>query len=47
MRNACTCFGGKAEGEGPSEDAAVSMWVRLKMDVKKIGWNGVNWIHLV
>jgi hypothetical protein len=45
-RNACRTFVGKPEGEGPLGTTR-RRWVDIiKTDLRKIGWNNMDWIGL-
>jgi hypothetical protein len=37
---------GKPEGKRPLARSGHGREGSMKMDVKEIGWNGVNWIHM-
>jgi hypothetical protein len=37
---------GKPEGRDHWEDQDVGGWIILKMDLRKIGWDGVHWIDM-
>jgi hypothetical protein len=45
-RNACRILVGKPEGKRPPEGPR-HRWVdNVKMDLREIGWGGVDWISL-
>jgi hypothetical protein len=45
-RNACRIFVGKPEGKRPLGRAR-RRWVNnIKMDLRDIGWDGMDWIYL-
>jgi hypothetical protein len=45
-RNACRILGGNPEGKGPLGRPR-RRWVdNIKMDLREIGWNGMDWIDL-
>jgi hypothetical protein len=46
MRNAYRILVGKAEGKRPLGRPR-HMWVdHIKMDLRKVGWDGMDWIEL-
>jgi hypothetical protein len=45
-RNACRILVGKPEGKRPLGRSR-RWWVdNIKIDIRKTGWDGVDWIHL-
>jgi hypothetical protein len=46
MRNAYKILGGKPEWKGPLVRLKRRWEDNLRMDLKEIGWEGVNWMHL-
>jgi hypothetical protein len=46
MRNAYSTSVGKPEGKRPLERTSCRWGYNIRMDLKKIGWEGVDWIHL-
>jgi hypothetical protein len=47
MRNAYTILGGKPEGKRSFGRPRHTWKYRIRMDFRKIGWEGVDWMHLV
>jgi hypothetical protein len=45
-RNVYRVLVGKPEGEGPLERPRRRWEDGIKMDLREIGWRGVEWIHL-
>jgi hypothetical protein len=45
VKNACSILVGKPEGKKPFGRPR-SRWEDIIMDVREVGWEGVNWIHL-
>jgi hypothetical protein len=46
MRNSCNILVGKPEGKSPLVMPAHRCEDNIRMDVRKVGWEGVDWIHL-
>jgi hypothetical protein len=46
-RNAYTIFVWKPEGKGPLGRPRSSWEDNIKMDLREMGWCGMDWIHLV
>jgi hypothetical protein len=46
MRNVYTILVGKPEGKTPLGRSRRRWEDNIKMDLKAIGWEGVEWIHL-
>jgi hypothetical protein len=46
MRNAYNILVGKPEGKNHLEDLSVGENI-IRKDLREIGWEGVDWIHLV
>jgi hypothetical protein len=46
MRNAYSILVGKPEGKGPLRRPRHRWEGNIKMDLRKIGWEGVDWMHL-
>jgi hypothetical protein len=46
MRNAYSILVGEPEGKIPLERTWRRWEDNIKMDIKEIGWEGVDWIHL-
>jgi hypothetical protein len=46
MINVCKILVGKSEGKRPLGRPRRIWEDNIKMDVKDIGWEGVDWIHL-
>jgi hypothetical protein len=46
MRNAYNIFIGKPEGKRPSGRPKSRWDGNIRMDLRKIGWQGVDWIQL-
>jgi hypothetical protein len=46
MRNACNIFVGKPEGKRRLGKHRRKWEDNIKMDLRKIGWKGVDWMHL-
>jgi hypothetical protein len=46
MRNAYNILSGKPEGNRPLGRPRHRWEDNIRMDLKEIGWEGVNWIHL-
>jgi hypothetical protein len=44
--NACRTFLGKPEGKRPLRIHRYRQEVSIEMELRKIGWFSVNWIHL-
>jgi hypothetical protein len=47
MRNACKILVRNPERKGPRQRLRGSWKDNIRMDLRKIGWEGVDWIHLV
>jgi hypothetical protein len=47
IRNAYIILVGKLEGKRPPERSKYRWEVTIRMDRQEIGWEGVNWMHLV
>jgi hypothetical protein len=45
-RNACSILVGKPEGKRPLGRPRRKWEINIKMDLRKIGWDGVDWIDL-
>jgi hypothetical protein len=45
-RNACTILVGKPEGKRPLEERRCRWVDNMKMDLREIGWGGMDWIDL-
>jgi hypothetical protein len=45
-RNACRILVGKPEGKSPLGRPRRSWVDSIKMDLREIGWNGMDWIDL-
>jgi hypothetical protein len=45
-RNACRVLVGKPQGKRPLERPRRRWEDGIKMDLREIGWGGVEWIHL-
>jgi hypothetical protein len=43
MRDVCRILVGKTEGKRP---LGRPRWDNIKMDLREIGWDGMNWIDL-
>jgi hypothetical protein len=46
MRNAYKIFFGKTEGKRPFGRSRRRCEDNIRMDLKEMGWEGVDWIHL-
>jgi hypothetical protein len=46
MRNAYKILVGKSEGKRPLGRPRRRWKDNIRMDIKEIGWEGVDWIHL-
>jgi len=46
IRNAYSILVGKPEGNGPLGRPRCRWEDNTRMDLREIGWEGVNWIHL-
>jgi hypothetical protein len=46
MRNAYRSFVGNLEGKRPLVRPRRRLWDNIRMDLKEVGWEGVDWIHL-
>jgi hypothetical protein len=46
MGNACKILVGKPEGKRPLGRPRHTREVNIRMNVKEIGWENVDWIHL-
>jgi hypothetical protein len=46
MRNACSIFVGKPEGKRLLWRLRCRQEDNIRMDVREIGWEDVDWIHL-
>jgi hypothetical protein len=46
MRNAHSIFVGKPEGKRPLRRPEHRWDDNIRMDLREIGWVGVDWIHL-
>jgi hypothetical protein len=46
MRNACKILVGKPERNRPLGRPRRKWEDNIRMDLRKIGWEGVNWMHL-
>jgi hypothetical protein len=46
MRNANDILVGKSERKNHLEDLEIDRKYNIKMDVREIGWEGVDWIRL-
>jgi hypothetical protein len=46
MRNTYNILVGKAEGKSPLGRPRCRWEENIKMDLREIGWKGVDWIHL-
>jgi hypothetical protein len=46
MRNAYKIFVGKPEGKRPLGRPRRRWEDKIRMDLKEIGWKGVDWLHL-
>jgi hypothetical protein len=46
-RNAYRIFVGKPKGKRPLERLRCRWEDNIKMDLREIGWGGINWIDLV
>jgi hypothetical protein len=46
MRNAQNIFGGNTEGKR-SLERLKRKWEDIRVNLKEIGWEGVDWMHLV
>jgi hypothetical protein len=46
-RNACRILGGKSEGKRPLGSPKHGRVDNIKMDLREIGWDGMDWIGLV
>jgi len=46
VRNAHTILVGKPEGKRPLRRSWCRLEDNIRMDVREIGWKGVDWIHL-
>jgi hypothetical protein len=44
--NACRILVGKPEGKEPLERTRCRLVDNMKMDLRKIAWDGVDWIYL-
>jgi hypothetical protein len=47
MRNSYKILVGKPEGKRPLERSRRRWEITITMDLKEIGWEGVNWMHLI
>jgi hypothetical protein len=47
MRNAYNIVVGKPEGKSPLGRPRCRWEDNIRMDVREIGWEGVDWMHLV
>jgi hypothetical protein len=47
MRNANNIAVGKPEGERPHGRLRCRWGDNVRMDIREIGWEDVNWLHLV
>jgi hypothetical protein len=47
VRNAHTILVGKPEGKRPLRRSWCRLEDNIRMDLKEIGWERVDWIHLV
>jgi hypothetical protein len=45
MKNGCNILVGKREGKRPFGRPR-RRWEDIRMDLREIGWEGVEWIHL-
>jgi hypothetical protein len=45
-RNAYRILVGKPEGNRPLGRPRRRLMVNIKMDLREIGWDGVDWIHM-
>jgi hypothetical protein len=45
-RNACRILVGKPEGRRPPERSRCTWQNNIKMDLREIGWDGMDWIGL-
>jgi hypothetical protein len=45
-RNACTISVGKPEGKRPLGKRRCRWVDNMKIDLREIGWGGMNWIYL-
>jgi hypothetical protein len=45
-RNACRILVGKAEGKIPLGRPRCRLVENIKIDLREIGWGGVDWIYL-
>jgi hypothetical protein len=46
MRNAYNILVGKSEGKRPLARSRGIWEDNIRMDLREIGWEGVNWMHL-
>jgi hypothetical protein len=46
MRNACRILVRKPEGRRPLGSPRCRWLDNIKMDLREIGWNGIDWIDL-
>jgi hypothetical protein len=46
MRNACKILAGKPEGKRPLIRTKHRWEDNIRMDLREIGWEGMDWMHL-
>jgi hypothetical protein len=46
-RNTCRVFVGMPEGKRRLGRSIIRIWGDIKMDLREIGWGGMDWIDLV
>jgi hypothetical protein len=46
MRNVCNTLVGKSEGKRPLRRPSHRWEDNIRMDVREIRWEGVDWLHL-
>jgi hypothetical protein len=46
VRNTCNILVGKPEGEMPLRKPRHRWEDNIRMDLRKTGWEGMDWIHL-